>query len=91
MCQKGQTYKGNVLFKLFAFFHSPNLFKGCAKWTQNTSPRRCLEHEFDSEGVETWQLFDIEDFNEGWHHMRAYAKSVQDSNNMSKLFENITA
>ena len=52
---------------------------GCDKMSDNK--KTCLEHVFDKSQPKTWQLFDIEDFNEGWFHLNAYLSDV------SKAFE----
>jgi hypothetical protein len=44
---------------------------------------------FDTKGVETWQLFDIEEFNEGWHHMRTYVKEAKASNKVLKVLDDL--
>lgn len=48
----------------------------CAKWDDNITRKNCLVHIFDKKSPETWQLFDIEDHNEGWFHLKAYMNDV---------------
>jgi hypothetical protein len=49
---------------------------GCEKWEDEIARKSCLVHVFNKNAPKTWQLFDIEDFNEGWFHTRSYVNDV---------------
>ena len=58
---------------------------GCAKWFDEQTKKNCFVHIFNTKSPETWQLFDIEDYSEGWFHLKAYVNDFVNSVKISDL------
>ena len=73
--------------KIFSL--NPTTVVCCAK--RSKDDKTCLEHIYDKLQAKKWQLFDIEDFNEGWGSLTAYmndvSKALESSGRQPKTFE----